>query len=69
MTDTCSLRNSLLIVRDPESNNLIPFSQMGVKGLTTFLKENRRKLSSTHEFRSNGGTSSENVKVIVDGWS
>ncbi|KAH6914321.1 hypothetical protein BKA70DRAFT_662533 [Coprinopsis sp. MPI-PUGE-AT-0042] len=39
---------------------------MGVHGLTTYLRENRRALSSTIQF----GTDSRNsVPIVVDGWS
>ncbi|GJJ08457.1 hypothetical protein Clacol_002675 [Clathrus columnatus] len=42
---------------------------MGVKGLTTYLKENRHKLSQVREFQSVNGIPSESVNVVVDGWS
>lgn len=42
---------------------------MGVRGLTTYLKENRHHLSHIRELKSNGGTAVETVNVVVDGWS
>lgn len=57
--------------RDDEKGQVAPgfrghLESMGVSGLTTYLRENKRLLSKTLQLAS---SSTSKALIVVDGWS